>query len=727
MITGIRNYINKERIIIKRAIFHKDNAKKAINAVFSKQKLLEYLFAAIIVIMGVYRLGELTMPIILDDEFGYWSNSMLFSGQDWTSLTGSINYYSYGYSLILCLVRKVAAFRGYGWTDLYKVAVVFNVLFVVAGYFLSVRIADRYMKHMNKFVKAAVCFAAAVYPSNMLYTHVTLTECTLAFLFWLFAYTMMRAIDSPSAANHIGLAFLAVYMFSVHQRTLGLIITAVIIVLALRLLRINSLKHAVSFLCSVYIFYALHSMVKMYVKSVNYLGNPPPGMREIVSAVFTKPVLAILVAVIAASIWLYILDKGKLKLSLVLLALAAAAVLGAALKGMDLAAASGSERETRLAINELSGQVGVLKNIFTKYGMIRLGTSIVGKWYYLAAATGLVICWGLRDLFLNALLMLVDGCKRFFKAVRGKEHTASPRLEEDFKAHIFLLGMFLAFASAFMICALYKEGYYKVDDLINGRYIEYLIGFSLVYSIDRLAADKYWLVFWCVYLGAYIAAGAYCQYVFDHVPRTEYELIHAVVFGRIFWNYQPPAGKVREVAGYVVPLAAGFVVLCRAGASKLKSSRVNALRLALALIVPVAAWNHIYTEIVDHYVVVRNEKQSGAAPQIAEWVQRLNDGGSIYFITEGLSNRQAEILQYMCGNEKLVLTEFGSADFDEDALFILNIKLLDDDIVKEKCEVVDTKGSYALTVNNSQSLMERWQWYAERMKPQPVEYIEYIE
>lgn len=147
----------------------------------SREKIVSYLLAAVIVYLGTYRLGDLTMPIILDDEFGYWSNSMLFTGQDWTSLTGNINYYSYGYSLVLCIVRKVADLRGYGWAELYKTAVVFNVLFVVAGYFLAIRIAKRYMKHMNGIMIAAVCFVAVIYPSNMLYTHVTLTECTLTF------------------------------------------------------------------------------------------------------------------------------------------------------------------------------------------------------------------------------------------------------------------------------------------------------------------------------------------------------------------------------------------------------------------------------------------------------------------------------------------------------------------------------------------------------------------
>ena len=88
--------------------------KALLKALLAKDKIVEYVFAAIIIWMGCYKLSELTMPIILDDEFGYWSNSMLMTGQDWTNLTGRINYYSYGYSLILCLVRKVAAFRGYG-------------------------------------------------------------------------------------------------------------------------------------------------------------------------------------------------------------------------------------------------------------------------------------------------------------------------------------------------------------------------------------------------------------------------------------------------------------------------------------------------------------------------------------------------------------------------------------------------------------------------------------
>lgn len=690
---------------------------------FHKETFLECVFVMIIILMGVYRLDELTMPIILDDEFGYWSNSMLFSGQDWTNLTSKINYYSYGYSLILCIVKEVAAFRGYGWTDLYQVAAMFNVIFVAAGYLLSVRIATRYLKNINYIMILAVCFVAAIYPSNMVYTHVTLAESTLTFCFWVFAYIMMRVIDTPSILNHIGLAFITIFLYAIHQRTLGLIITAVIIVILLRLLKINKFIHITVFLASFYGFYTLHSIIKFYVKNVNYMGNPSPSIAELADTALSKTMLVLFVAVLAVIIWLYALEKGNWKLSLLFIGSTVVVIGGAGLWLMNTG--TGNSSEMRLSVNELSGQIGVLKQVFTKYGLIRLGTSIVGKWYYLAAATGFVICWGLRDLFLNTFWMTADGCKRFYHMVRGKEHTVHERLNHDFKAHIFLLGMFLAFASAFMICALYKEGLYKVDDLINGRYIEYLIGFTLIYSIDRLSADKHWIWFWLLFLGAYLAAGTYCQYVYEQLQRTEYELIHAVVFGRVFWNYEVPVGKIKQVAQYVIPLATGFILIFKAGFTKWKDiGAVAVCRLLLALILPVIAWNHIYTEIVDNYVVVRNQKQSGAVPQIAEWIKRLSNDEPVYFIAEGLSYRQAELLQYICGDIKLVLTDFGSVDFTKDALFILNIKYLDDDIINETCEVIDTKGSYMLVVNKHQSLMERWQWYAERMKPQPIEYID---
>ncbi|MCI9033175.1 MAG: hypothetical protein HFJ08_03795 [Lachnospiraceae bacterium] len=704
---------------------------------FHKEDLVKYVFAVAIILMGVYKVSELAMPIIFNDEFGYWSNSMLLSGRDWSSITNRISYYSYGYSIILCIVRKTAEILGYGWADRYKVAVIYNVIFIVLGYLLSVKIANRYLKHIHKYMIPVVCFVAAIYPSNMIYTHITMTECTLTFLFWLLAYVMMRAIDKPNIANHIGLAFLNIYIYAVHQRTIGLIITVVIVVLILRMLKINSLLQTIVYFCSVYIFYVLHSMLKLYIKSVNYMGSQSLGIAEIVKAIFTKQMFIILIAISAIIIWLYLLDKGKVKLCLGLIVVAViACIIGLNRIGI----AVGNSTDHRLSVNELSGQIGVLKGIFSKYGLIRLGTSIVGKWYYLAAATGLVICWGLRDLLLNAIVMFIDGCKRVVYAVRGKEHIAFAKLNDDFKAHIFFVSMFFAFAGAFMICAIYKEGLYTNDDLINGRYIEYLIGFVLIYSIDRILADRHWLLFWLIFAGAFFAAGMYCDYVLEQVHRKGFELIHAVAFSEVFVDNEVPIDKAKEVIAYVLPRAVGFIVVLKVGTSKWKiknpfadrqilskplvifstiwkkfMGKLGSVRLLLALLIPLVAWKGIYTNLIDDYVVVRNKILLGAAPDIASWIERLAGENAVYFDQEGLYYRKAEMIQYMCEDKKIILEEFGDMDFHEDALFILNIDSLNADIIKVNCEVVCTKGSYALVINKYQDLMERLQLYREAM------------
>lgn len=674
----------------------------------NKEVLLQIIFAIIIFVFGIYRINEVYMPVILDDEFGYWSNSELILGGDWTSITGNVAYYSYGYSLILCLVRFFAFFRGNSWQVIYQTAVLFNVFFLICSYFISVKLVKRYMKKMNWIIRSAVCFAVTIYPSGMLYTHVTLSECTLILVFWLFLYNLMYVIEKPKTGNYISFAFLTIYLYAVHQRTIGLILAAIFMVLYLRLIRKNKLVHAYSFGVTLYLFYLLHSVIKMYIKNRNYLGLADTSMKDCIYSVLSVKQLIFAGILVAIFIWLYLLEKRRFKIaSVYLLCLV---VSGAAVLWWKYCnpGDAGFVDEARLSTNELSGQIGVIKRIFTTNGLIRLGTSIAGKWYYLTASTGLVICWGLMYLTANFVGVLKDSVLRAVNAVRHKQHISDKRLQEDFERNIFLCGTFLCFAAAFMVSAIYKEGLYKVDDLINGRYVEYLIGIVLIYSIDCIIWNKHWIRYTIIFLSAYLLVGKYCQYVYDELQRTEYELIHAVVFGRIFWNYESPTGKIRLVAQYVVPLSLAFMVIAKLWDSKFCNDKIKTARLLLALLIPVISWNHIYTEIVDNYVVSRNEKQSGAMPKVAGWCDVLSGDAQIYFVSDYLSYKQAEIIQYMLQHKDIAFTNISEVDFDEDAVFIINNRYLEEPAIVEKCEVVTSVGSYAVLVNKSGRTMQNW-------------------
>ena len=55
----------------------------------------------LIAALSIYRIRELVLPSILNDEFGYWANAAHIFGYDWSGVVSMSPYYSYGYSLFL--------------------------------------------------------------------------------------------------------------------------------------------------------------------------------------------------------------------------------------------------------------------------------------------------------------------------------------------------------------------------------------------------------------------------------------------------------------------------------------------------------------------------------------------------------------------------------------------------------------------------------------------------
>lgn len=153
--------------------------------------------ALVIFLLATYRLSETGQPILFNDEIGYWSNSAFFLGMDWTSVTGRINYYSYGYSLLLVLVRLLGEWLGWDWSVLHHAAVMLNAGFLVGGYVIALKLAARYLPKMSRPVRAMACFTVFTYASYIVYAHITWTECTLMFFFWVFLYVMMCLTDRP--------------------------------------------------------------------------------------------------------------------------------------------------------------------------------------------------------------------------------------------------------------------------------------------------------------------------------------------------------------------------------------------------------------------------------------------------------------------------------------------------------------------------------------------------
>ena len=677
-----------------------------------REVLLQCVLAVILFLVGTYRIKESTMPILLDDEYGYWSNSAFFTGSNWSSITSKIAYYSYGYSFVLAPIRAFSMWRGMGWAETYQLALLANVSFLVIGFFIAVQLCKRYLTNLNWIVRSVACFTVMVYGSNLFYAHITFTECALNVVFWIFLYIMMRVIDKPSVINHICYAITAFYIYTVHQRSLAILVTSVLVVLYLRFVRKNTLKHTVAFGIAFYVCSLVHSAIKGTLQSVCYMGNEPGGFADSLQYIFTKKSALILVTGLALFVLLYLLDKGKVRLVLCIIA------AGAAIAAVYLVTHAGELRAAQLvvpskiAMNDFAGQWDKIRGIFSKSGLIRLGTSIVGKWFYLAASTGLVICWGMRNLFGNFFLMLADSAKRLTAAVRGKEYSGMKSVSANQNDRIWFTGVFLAWFGTFMICAIYKEGFFKNDDLLNGRYQEFVIGIILLYSLNIIMKEKRWIITALVSLIMYLAAAWFCQYAMDNIGRTEFELAHCVMFGRVIWNYQVPYGRIKVLSQYVLGLAAAFFVVFQVGNRLIKSNKVRTVRCVLALLIPVLAWIHLADSIVDHYVVVRNEKQQGAMPVVESWIDILGIDAPIYFAEDYLSYKQASVIQFMLQDKNITMTHIYDMTFDEDAYYIINNRYLGEDPrVAEKCNTVVSAGSYALVINKEQKINKRWEYY----------------
>lgn len=648
--------------------------------------LLQCLPALLIFLLATYRLSEVGQPILFNDEIGYWSNSAFFLGIDWTSVTGQIGYYSYGYSLLLIPLRLLSALFYWSSDTLYHAGVVLNAMFLVMGYAIALKLSARYLPQLGRPVRTAACFAVCTYSSYIVYAHMTWTECALQFFFWLFLYVMMRVTDRPNIGNHIALALVSFYLYTIHQRALGIIVTVFALVLYLRLVRINRLRDTAAFLGALYLYSLAHAMIKGNLQHVNYLGEAPVGPRGILAYALTGRAFVLLAAGVLLLLVLYLLDGKKYK---TLLAFVAAGVLLTAAylhlhggaQAADLAAGAAEVTDARISTNDFSGQWGVIRNLFTRNGVIRLAISILGKWFYLASATGFVICWGLWGMLKNACALARDTLRR----------SADPRQDRE---RIWLAGVFTAWLATFMISAVYKEGLYKNDDLFNGRYVEFTIGFLLLYSLQCLINDKKWVRTALLYMVLYIAAGRFCQYTLDELQRTEFELAHSVMFGRMVWNYVVPTGRVRVVESYIFPLGISFLIVLKLARERIPRAAV--VRTILALMIPAAAWSYLGKSIVDHYVIARNEKQAEPFPQFATWINVLDEGQNVYYILDAANRRYAGSLQYMLQDKPVTVAWLADTPFTEDAFYVVRRQLEDTPAIVDHCEVIMNSRGYLL-------------------------------
>ena len=185
------------------------------------------LFCSVMINIG--KLGVLT---VAPDEFGYWSAGAYFLGYDWHSVAAFSSYYQFGYGLILAVIMLF--FDG---IYLYKTAVIVNAIFLCI-IFLVLREIGSIIYARGRFLNTIIAFSVCFYAANIAYAQTSLCEIFLQLMYIILIFFVAKAVDNNFDIMHMAICFMPLLvLYTVHLRSLGVIIISGIILLGLLLLK----------------------------------------------------------------------------------------------------------------------------------------------------------------------------------------------------------------------------------------------------------------------------------------------------------------------------------------------------------------------------------------------------------------------------------------------------------------------------------------------------------
>ena len=678
-----------------------------------KQKIQKEWFVlaamvAVIIFGGTYRLTEVGQPIMNPDEFGYWANSAYFMGLDWSPSVQVIGYYSYGYSLLLVPIRILTKIFDWDWRQKYQAMVVVQSFMLTGIFLMSVKICKRYLSDLHWFVQDLLCLVMVLYPSYMIYAHMTSTETTLFFMFWVYLYILMRLTDYPTMRNHVGFAFASFYMYTVHQRALPMIIAAIMTVFSIRLLKVNKLSHVGGFFLTMFLCNCVHSAIKGKLQNDLYKAADPAGMQEIFGYVFNKKTLILVVAIVFILLLLWLIEHGRGRIALALGTLVLAAGLAWMIKNFALIEAAAENTRLPMSVNDFAVQIWRIRDILTIEGLLRFLISIAGKWFYIATASGLVICFGIWHLGGRFIKTSIKGISRI-SYVWKKNDGINMEPVPCNRSAIWLWGAFLAWLGIFGISAFAMSGIGRIDNLIYGRYQEFAVGILLLYGFYSLIKDRKWIRHMALFIILYLLAAWLCQYLFNELENTTFVVSHCLMMGLFVYDGEVPVGKVWEAAAYSGSIGILFCIIVKA--AQIRLSKISVYRMIAALTAAVCLYAYMGTSVFESYVIYANNLYERKAPTIAMWIDRLYQGENIYFIKNGSLYLWGLVLQYYLDDKIVTMKGVNTVPQNEEAFYVVILSDTDIDKYFSQCGVIVNGGGIALLAPYNSEIYERMEDY----------------
>lgn len=197
------------------------------------------------------------------DESGYWSAAAFLLDLDWKDLTSYNLYYSYGYGIILAIIMKF-----FPEVNLYQIAVIVNAFILSVELYIIYYSLKRILKEFSAYTIIGLSFILTIYPYNMFYAHLTISEVLLSFLFWVIIFLYIKLLESDDLLSWFLLGGVVSFSYTVHQRFIGILLTVVIMTFLLVLSQKKQVKNLLFLLLFLLLFYLVGNFIKKdYVNS----------------------------------------------------------------------------------------------------------------------------------------------------------------------------------------------------------------------------------------------------------------------------------------------------------------------------------------------------------------------------------------------------------------------------------------------------------------------------
>lgn len=228
-------------------------------------------------IMFLYRLDEQKMPIVLLDEFGYWSSGAMFAGEDWSGIAQYNSYYSYGYGIILSFLIRIFG----NTTYLYQTAILVNYIFLLIIFWLNFKIIDG-LYQGNRYMAAMIALVVTAYPSNFSNLHIAWDELCLFFVFTVSFYFLHKFLKTNKCMWFVGWQIATFYLYMVHQRALGVLISGVLIVILLAYMKKINIRIGIYYIISTIGLVLIHKSIKSEILANVIVGatNTMAGVND---------------------------------------------------------------------------------------------------------------------------------------------------------------------------------------------------------------------------------------------------------------------------------------------------------------------------------------------------------------------------------------------------------------------------------------------------------------